>query len=605
MRRNGFLPVRAASAFRTALLFLILSRLVFAAPTTAPELVSRISSDRASHAMVVTAHPYATQAALEILQEGGNAVDAAIAAQWVLNVVEPQSSGIGGGGFFLYYDAKTKGIFAFDGREKAPASISSDLFLYLSGNTIPFYPDRVTGGLAVGVPGTLRLLRVVHQRFGSKKFRFDELFNPAIRQAEEGVPVSKRLAEAIRNEAARLKRFEASRHIFFRADGEPLQEDEALLQKDLAKTFRKIARDGISVFYEGEIARAIVDTVRRAPFQAGYLKLSDLEFYDVVEREAIYGAYRGYDIFTMGPPSSGGVALLEILNILENFSLIFYGPSADTFHLALEAQKIAFSDRARYLGDPDFVKIPVEKLISKEYAKKKAKEIKFDEAKAADFLVEEASKSALGNTSHISIRDTEGNFVSYTTTIEHTFGSAMVVPGWGFLLNNELTDFDAVPRFHSKLVDSMIPKGHVLRSAVPDQIAGKTKPNAPAPEKRPRSSMCPIIVLRNGEPCLAAGSPGGSLIIPTVQELLMYLVDFRMPPDQILAAPRFAARGDEVEAESAFFESPAIIRSLKERGHLFTLRKPFGNAQAIFVDSQTDTLIGVSDPRGDGEAKGF
>jgi len=593
------------SAFKDLLLFLFISGLVFAAPSTTPELVPRISSDRSSQAMVVTAHPYATQAALEILQEGGNAVDAAIAAQWVLNVVEPQSSGIGGGGFLLYYDTKTKGIYAFDGREKAPADAFPEMFLYSSGNTIPFYPDRITGGLPVGVPGTLKLLRVAHQRFGSKKFRFDELFYPAIRRAEEGIPVSKRLAEAIGDEAARLKRFEASRKIFFDAEGEPLKEDETLVQKDLAKTFRTIAREGISVFYEGAIARAIVDTVQKAPFQAGYLKLSDLEFYEALEREAIFGNYRGYDIFTIGPPSSGGVALLEILNILENFSLIFYGPSADTFHLALEAQKIAFSDRARYLGDPDFVKIPVEKLISKEYAKKKAKEIKFEEAKSIDFLVEEALKPALGNTSHLSIRDTEGNFVSYTTTIEHVFGSAMVVPGWGFLLNNELTDFDAVPRFSSRLMDAMVPKGHVLRSAVPGEITGKPKPNSPGPEKRPRSSMCPVIVLRNGEPCFVAGSPGGSLIIPIVQELMMYLADFRMPPDQILAAPRFAARGDWVEAEAAFFESPGIIKSLKERGHRFTLRKPFGNAQAIFVDQKTDTLIGVSDPRGEGEAKGY
>lgn len=550
--------------------------------------------------MVVTSHPYATDAALEILQAGGNAVDAAIAAQWMLNVVEPQSSGIGGGGFFLYYDAKTKGVFAFDGREKAPAKAFPEMFLDRSGNPIPFYPNRITGGLAVGVPGTLKLLKRVHERFGSKKFRFEELFQPAVRLAKEGIPVSKRMADAIRTEEGRLKLFEASRNLFFHPEGERYKKDEILIQPGLAKTFETIARKGISAFYEGEIAKAVVKTVRESPFQPGLLGPTDLRFYEVVEREAIHGNYRGYDLFTMGPPSSGGVALIEILNILEPFSLVFYGPSVDSFHLAIEAQKFAFEDREHHLGDPDFVKVPLDKLISKDYAKKKAKEIKFDEARPVDFSAKEASQ----NTSHISIVDAEGNLVSFTTTIEHIFGSGMVVPGWGFVLNNELTDFDAEPRSESKLAN-VAPKGHIFNSVVQGAAKGKLRPNAPGPEKRPRSSMTPILIFRNGRPFLIAGSPGGSLIIPTVQEIVMYLIDFRLPLEQALSVPRFAARGPTVEAESSFFEDLEVVNELKRRGHPMTVLQPFGNAQAILFEAKTDQIVGVSDPRGDGTANGY
>lgn len=575
------------------------------APAPAPKLVQPVSIDYAKEAMVVTAHPEATKAALEILQSGGNAVDAAIVAQWILNAAEPQSSGIGGGGFFLYFDAKTRSVHSFDGREKAPARATTDMFMEASGDPMPFYPDRITGGLPVGVPGTLKLLKRVYGQYASKKFSFGELFNPAIQLASEGVPVSKRLAEALQDEEARLKRFEAAKAVFFHPDGTPYKEGELLIQKDLAHTFETIAEKGVGSFYEGEIARAIVLAVQGAPYHPGLLTMEDLIFYEIVERDALHGSYRGHDIFSMGPPSSGGIALLEILNIIENYSLTFYGPEADTFHLAIEAQKIAFGDRAQFLGDPDFVTIPVEKLISKDYAKKKAHDIKFDQARPIESPAEEASLAARANTSHISIRDAEGNIVSYTTTIEHLFGSGIVVPGWGFFLNNELTDFDAVPRIPSKILSSVVPKGSAAASILPSQMKGKLKANAPGPERRPRSSMTPIIVFRNGVPYFIAGSPGGSLIIPIVQEMVMYLIDFKMPPDQVLLAPRFAARTNVVEAESDFFESPKIVQSLKDRGHVFTLAKPFGNAQAIFFDSKTESFIGVSDPRGDGEAKGY
>ena len=574
--------------------------------TQTPQLVDPVSLAEAGKAMVVTAHPEATRAALEVLQNGGNAVDAAVAAQWVLNVVEPESSGIGGGGFLLYFDAKKRSVYAFDGREKAPFGAFPEMFLDKEGKPIPFYPDRVTGGLAVGVPGTLKLLKRVHSRYGSKKYTFEELFVPAIQLAQGGVTVSKGLAAAIQSEAGRLKRFEASRKIFFRPDGEPLKEGDLLYQKDLAKTFETLSEKGISAFYEGEIGRAIVQAVQTAPVNPGLLQRMDLMFYQILEREPLHGNYRGLDIFAMPPPSSGGVALLEILNILEYFSLNFFGASAHSFHMAIEAQKYAFEDRAKYLGDPDFTKVPVDKLIAKDQAKKKAKEIKKDEARVIEeSLVDEASLNARSNTSHISIWDAEGNIVSYTTTIEHTFGSALVVPGWGFVLNNELTDFDAEPRTHmNHLADNMAPEGTLLHSGL-EKVNGRLKPNAPGKEKRPRSSMCPIFVFQNGIPLLVAGSPGGSLIIPTVQEIVMYYADFKLPPEQVLSAPRFAARGNTVEAEQLFLEDAEVVKELKERGHRFVLHPPFGNAQAIFYDEKTETLTGVSDPRGDGEAKGY
>lgn len=555
--------------------------------------------------MVVTSHPAATEGALEILRSGGNAVDGAIVAQWILNVVEPQSSGIGGGGFFLYYDAKNKSVHTFDGREKAPIRAPPEMFLDESGDPLPSYPDQMTGGLAVGVPGTLRLLKEVHRRFGSEKYRFEELFIPAIRLAEGGAPVSKSLAEAIQKEEARLKLFKASREIFFHPNGEPFKEGEILYQPDLAKTFETIRRKGVGAFYEGEIARAIAKAVAEDSIRPGFLQRFDLQFYKVIEREPIHGTYRGYDIFSVGPPSSGGVALIQTLNILENFSLVFYGASADSFHLAIEAQKIAFEDREEFIGDPDFVQIPLERLLSKDDAKKKAEKIKFDEARQPESLMEETTLSSQGNTSHISIWDSGGNIVSYTTTIEHVFGSALVVPEWGFVLNNELTDFDAVPRVPYKIASALAPQGSLLHSAMPTRMKAKLKPNAPEPEKRPRSSMCPIIVFRSSQPVLVAGSPGGSLIIPTVQGLLMCYVDFRLPPEDVLAAPRFAARGSPVEAEGVFLEDTETINSLRLRGHTFKSRPDFGNAQVIFYDPKTNLLTGVSDPRGIGEAQGY
>ncbi|MBP9865340.1 MAG: gamma-glutamyltransferase, partial [Candidatus Omnitrophica bacterium] len=278
-------------------------------------------SARAPRAMVATAHPLATEAALNILKKGGNAADAAIAAQWVLNVVEPQSSGIGGGGFFLFYDAKTKRVYCLDGRETAPRDATPDMFLDSTGNPFIFSPDRNTGGLPVGVPGTLRLLKVAHERFASKQFSFESLFQPAINIAEKGFLVSSRFARMIDGQKERLRLFPESKRIFLNQEGQALEPGTLLQQPDLAKTFKLLQENGIAFFYEGELADAIVNTVRFAPFHPGRLTRQDLFYYTVKEREGVYGRYRDYDLLSMGPPSSGGVTLMEALNILSNFDL--------------------------------------------------------------------------------------------------------------------------------------------------------------------------------------------------------------------------------------------------------------------------------------------
>lgn len=534
--------------------------------------------------MVVTADPHATQAALEVLQLGGNAVDAAIAAQWVLNVVEPASSGLGGGAFFLYYEAATKRVYFFDGREKAPAAAFPEMFLDKHGKPYDFYPDAITGGLAVGVPGTLKLLYEVKERFGSKAFAFRELFNPAIVIAEKGFPISERLARYIEQERKRLKKFPASKKIFLTKRGKALKQGEILVQEDLAKTFRILQRDGIQAFYEGEIAQAIVDTVRNSKFHPGLMTKEDLSNYDVKRRDPIHSTYRGYDLFSAPPPSSGGTTLFETLNILENYDLASKGRTVQGLHLFIEAQKFAFRDRNQLLGDPDQVKVPLEKIIAKEFANKHVKEISTSFASPS---LEAASRPlALENThtSHISIVDEQGNIASFTTTIEYLFGCGMVVPGYGFVLNNELTDFDLNPRND---------KGEIV-------------PNAPASNKRPRSSMTPTIIFKEGNPFLVAGSPGGSRIIGAVLNVIVNIIDHHDNLRDALDTPRVINRDGPTEMETDFFNNTNLKRDLERRGHPIFENPAIGNVQAIYFDPQTDGFLnGESDSRGEGQALGY
>lgn len=530
--------------------------------------------------MVAAADPHAVRAAYQVLEKGGNAADAAIAAQWVLNVVEPQSSGLGGGGFFLYYEASSKRIFTFDGREKAPAEAYPEMFLNKDGKPCVF-KDCATGGRPVGVPGTLKLLYQVYGRFSQKKLSFGELFEPAIQIADEGFPVSKRLAHFIDKEKGRLKQFEASRSIFLK-NGRPLEPGYILQEPDLAATFRLIQKKGPAVFYEGEIAEDIVDAVRHTSVHPGSMKLNDLKYYEVKERDPVAGHYRGYDIFSMGPPSSGGTTLIEALNILENYPLGSLGRTADGMHVFIEAQKLAFQDRNEYLGDPDFTRVPVAKLLSKAFAHDREQSIRMDKALPPGDRPAIVPPIESNYTTHICVVDQWGNMASFTTTIEDIFGSAMMVPGRGFFLNNELTDFDLSPKNEK----------------------GKLKSNAPEGEKRPRSSMTPVLVFKEGRPVLVVGSPGGSKIIGIVLNVVVNVLDFGMPLQAAVNAPRVVNRAGAVEMEPLLFDNEKLRGALQKRGHSIENVEPFGNVEAIYFDGGSGFIIGASDSRGEGEAMG-
>lgn len=534
-------------------------------------------------AMVVTADERATNAAVDVLVQGGNAVDAAIAAQWVLNVVEPQSSGIGGGGFFLFYSSKDKKIYAFDGREAAPDKAFPEMFFdKKTGKPYPYDPDRITGGLGVGVPGVLKLLHEMHSRFGSKQFSFYELFDPAIEMAENGFMVSRRLALALDSQKERLKLFPESRRIFLDTEGFARPRGYRLKQPELAHTFLEIKKNGIQTFYEGAIAKSIVEAVQKAPFHPGLLEFRDLEFYEIIERKALYGNYRGYDIFSMGPPSSGGIALLETLNLLEPFFLSKLGRTKEGIHLFSEAQKQAFRDRNEFVGDPVSMKKSVDDLLSKEYAKKVFQHFSF-ETVLPNSVEPKAPQPDGANTSHISIIDEEGNMVSFTTTIEAICGSAMVVPGRGFFLNNELTDFDEIPK----------------------KKDGQLTVNSPGSGKRPRSSMTPTLVFHKGKPFMVLGSPGGSKIISAVLNVIINVIDFKMPLEKALAAPRIMNRDGSLELEMGFLGQKKLVEQLKQKGHQVTFIPDYSNVQAILVDKKTGRLKGESDPRGEGVPRGY
>lgn len=534
-------------------------------------------------AMVVTADERATNAAMDVLVQGGNAVDAAIVAQWVLNVVEPQSSGIGGGGFFLFYSSKDKKIYSFDGREAAPGKAYPEMFFdKKTGKPYPYDPDRITGGLGVGVPGVLKLLHEMHSRFGSKRFSFYELFDPAISMAEDGFIVSRRLARALDSQKERLKLFPESRRIFLDAEGFARPRGYRLKQPELANTFLEIKKKGIQSFYEGAIAKAIVKAVQNAPFHPGLLELRDLEFYEVIERKAVYGNYRGYDIFSMGPPSSGGIAMLETLNLIEPFPLSKLGRTKEGIHLFSEAQKQAFRDRNEFVGDPRAMTKSVESLLSKEYAKQVFKSFSMERVLPRSLDAKRPQPDG-ANTSHISIIDEEGNMVSFTTTIEAIFGSAMVVPEWGFFLNNELTDFDEFPKTQK----------------------GKLTVNSPGPGKRPRSSMTPTLIFHEGKPFMVVGSPGGSKIISAVLNVIVNVIDFKMPLEKALAAPRIMNRDGNLEMEMGFMGNEKLRKALQKKGHQMTFVPDYSNVQAIVVDHKTGRLNGASDPRGEGLARGY
>jgi gamma-glutamyltranspeptidase/glutathione hydrolase len=525
------------SAFPSCLAALAAALLLFGVPSfaqqasdsVAPETASGVSAKHvvvAHRHMVVAANPLAAQAGLEVLREGGNAADALIAVQTVLGLVEPQSSGLGGGAFLVWYDAKEKKLTTFDGRETAPADVTPSLFLDADGKPLPFF-DAVVGGRSVGTPGTVRLLEAVHKKYGEKDWQ--GLFARAIDLADKGFAVSPRLHNEIAEDMGRLDKQPAARSYFYDKGGKPLAIGVTLKNPAYAETLRTVASGGADAFYTGRIAKDIVEAVHAHPTNPGHLALQDLATYRAKERPAVCAPYRGYEVCGMGPPSSGALTIGQILGMVSGFDIATLGPDdPESWRIIGDATRLAFADRDRYMADSDFVPMP-KGLLDPDYLKSRAALLRRptalgeDEVKPGDPPWDKAELRIDGlsypehGTSHFVIIDDEGNIASMTTTIESAFGSRQMVDG--FLLNNELTDFTFAP--------------------VKD---GRAVANRVEPGKRPRSSMAPTIVLKDGKPVIAIGSPGGSNIISYVAEALIAMIDWKMNVQQAMSLPHFVNR---------------------------------------------------------------
>jgi gamma-glutamyltranspeptidase / glutathione hydrolase len=534
---------------------------------------------RAGQGMVASANPIASQAGMETLKAGGNAVDAAAVVALALAVSHPEAGNLGGGGFMLIRSADGRSSF-IDFREKAPKRARRDMYLDAKGRVIPEL--STIGAKAAGVPGTVAGVALALKRFGT--ISFAEACRPAERLAREGVPLSKYEAGFLRQHAGKLERFPESRRIFLRG-GDYYREGELFRQPELAATFVRLIQRGPDEFYQGETARLMV----QAMGEKGLITLEDLKEYQPVEREPLTGNYRGFAILTAPPPSSGGVALLEMLNMLEGYKLPELGHnSARYLHLMAEVMRRAFADRAAYMGDPDFVAVPTAQLTAKGYAARLRKGI--DPARASD---SDRIRPGLGawrepqSTTHFSVVDAAGTMVSCTYTLNDNYGCGVTVPGAGFLLNNEMDDFTGKPG---------VPNLFGL-------IQGEA--NAIAPGKRPLSSMTPTIVLRDGKPWFAIGGPGGPRIINAVLQVLVNVVDFDMNLQQAIDLPRVHHqwRPDTLYVEE-FGVSEDTAQALKARGHRLGLKK-ISNIQGVMIEPGSGMRLGGSDPRGDGSSVGY
>ena len=533
-----------------------------------------------AHGFVATVHPVATEAAIAAFRNGGNAIDAAVAAALTLGVVDGHDSGIGGGCFMLI--RLVDGTFvAIDGRETAPAAATRDMFVR-DGKAVADL--SLTGPLAAGMPGALAVYDYAERRYG--KLSLKELLLPAARIAENGFALDRSYAVRLAASAKELSMFEAARAAFL-PDGRPKKAGEILRLPDLAKTYRSVATDGVDWFYRGPFARATAAWMRR---NGGLLKVEDFRNYRAKIRDPIVTTYRGCQIVGFPPPSSGGVHVAQILNILENFDLKSMGAnSADFVHVVTESMKLAFADRAYWLGDPDFVKVP-RGLASKEYAATLAKRI--DLHRATPVSQQGTPPGAgedifNGHTTHFSTADTRGNWVACTATVNTSFGCKVVVPGTGVVLNNQMDDFSAQPGATNYF-------GLVGAEA-----------NAIAPGKRPLSSMSPTIVLKDGKPILSVGAAGGPTIISQTVLAIIQTIDFGMDPAAALAQPRFHHqwKPDELVIEKSIGEQ--VLRELEKRGHKLKLVDSLGAAQAVGIGAKDKGLTGAHDPRVDGKAAGW
>lgn len=557
--------------------------------------------------VVTTTEPLAAAAGAEMLRKGGNAIDAAAAVQFALNVIEPQSSGLGGGGFMMVYLARERKVVVLDSRETAPAAATADMFASQSS-----FSTRSTSGYAVGVPGTLMGVSTALNKWGTMSLA--ETLTPAIDLAENGFRVSSRLAEGVLSDRLTNEpgnpAYEEARNVFV-PGGTPLQAGDLLVQPDLANTLKMIANQGTGALYAGPMAQAIIDTQRNTrsgnPDGVGRMELADLRQYKVALRKPVEGDYRGFRIVSMPPPSSGGLTVIGILKLMERFpigdeSQGFGFGSKRTLNVAIEAMRIAFADRGVWMGDDDFIDVPSSGLLSDQFIALRSALIDPD-SRQSDVMADDPRPFNMPshprinvragriadvegvNTTHFSIVDRHGNIVTYTTTIESSWGTGLMVPGYGFLLNNELTDFNSTPTFN------------------PDPAAFNPGANDVAPGKRPRSSMAPTMVFYHNRPLAALGSPGGSTIIDTVLLALTNLIDHEMPIQEAIDAPRYAQTSANGSTGLELGFADDVLDELRDLGHVF--RDPSfpgivgdaqGSVQAVLPD-RSGRFFGAADKR--------
>ncbi|ECR1497636.1 gamma-glutamyltransferase [Campylobacter jejuni] len=530
--------------------------------------------DRTGTGLVLSSHELANKIGKEVLDKGGNAIDAAVAVGYALAVVHPAAGNIGGGGFAVIHLANGENT-TLDFREMAPLKASRNMYLDSKGEVIK---DASTiGYLAAGVPGTVKGMSAMLDRYGTMKLK--DLMAPAIKLAEKGYLINDRQEQTMLEAKDMFKEFSSSSKYFLKKDGSTYKSGDLFVQKDLAKTLKLIAKEGPDAFYKGKIADLIATDMAK---NKGIITKEDLAQYQAIWRKPVEGTYRGYDIISMSPPSSGGAHIIEILNIMENANIENLGfASSKTLHIMAEAMRQAYADRSEYMGDPDFVKIPLDKLTSKEYAKEIYTKIPKDKA-----LPSSKVKPGLGqiheghNTTHYSVLDSKGNAVSITYTINASYGSGAAVEGAGFLLNDEMDDFSIKPG---------VPNLYGL-------VGGEA--NAIEPKKRPLSSMSPTIILKDGKVFMVVGSPGGSRIITTVLQVISNVIDHKMDISTAVEAPRFHMQWlpDEIRTEP-FGIIKDVQNNLEKMGYKITKEPYMGDVNAIMVDPKTGKIVGSMDTR--------
>lgn len=579
--------MRSARTFRPLFLIVAMALPLLSSPSLYADeapIFSQMATAQpvwAKHGMVASQETLASRTGVEILKQGGNAVDAAVAVAFSLAVTLPRAGNIGGGGFMLVHLAKENKTIAIDYREMAPSKAKKDIFLDENGDAVQKLSRE--HGLAVGVPGTVMGMSLALEKYGTMSLA--QVTAPAIKMAQEGFSVTPDLAQSLAGLKRRMAQWPTTAAIFYKNDGSDYQVGDILKQPELAHSLRLIAEKGAKGFYEGETAVKIVNAVQDA---GGIMTLDDLKHYKVVEREPVRGEYRGYQVVSMPPPSSGGVHIIQMLNVLQQFPIDKLGHNtAQTIHLMAETMKYAYSDRSEYLGDPDFYKVPVNALTNADYAQKIASKIAINKTTpSSEIKPGKLTPYESDQTTHFSVVDKWGNAVSNTYTLNFSYGSGLVAKGTGILLNNEMDDFSAKPG---------VPNGYGLVGGDANAVEGN---------KRPLSSMSPTIVMKDGKAFLITGSPGGSRIITTTLQIIMNVIDHGLN----IAEASYAARvhhqwqPDELRVESSVNRD--TISLLEAKGHKVTVQSAMGSTQSIMVTEQG--IFGASDPRHSGsEAVGY